>query len=133
MLIPEYMTDYASPDDYPIIYSLKEHGLFHVIRPEESIGPKETETLAGALVEIIASGRLEHMTRANGKNANRSNFGSLSMSRLGFSGDAELAEFILKELKERDLARDSEDGFSIPMDRTVRALILGPARPDPET
>ena len=124
MLIPEYMTDYASPDDYPIIYSLKEHGLFHVIRPEESIGPKETETLAGALVEIIASGRLDHLTRAKGKNANHSSFGSLSMSRLGFDGDPELAEFILQELKERGLASDSENGVSIPMHQTVRALIL---------
>ena len=119
MLIPNYMEDHGRFDDYPIISSLKEHGLFHIIRPEESVGAKETETLAEALVEIIASGRLDHL-----KDTERSSFGSLSMSRLGYYGDEKLADFIFQELKARGLANDSEDGVSIPIHRTVRALIL---------
>ncbi len=119
MLIPEYMNDHGSFDDYPIISSFKDHGLFHVIRPEENVGANETKALAEALVEIIASGRLDHL-----KNAKRSSFGSLSMSRLGYYGNEKLADFIFQELKARGLADDSEDGVSIPMHGTVRALIL---------
>lgn len=47
-----------------------------------------------------------------------------SRSRLGFSGDEALAQLLLDELKKRNLARDSEDGVSIPMHYMVRSLIL---------
>ena len=124
MLIPEYMSDHAKFEDYPIVTSLREHGLFHVIRPEESIGKEETEELAKALAEIIASGGLDHLTKESHREVDRSNFGSLSMSRLGFYGDEKLAESIVQELRSRGLARDTEDGVSIPMHRTARALIL---------
>ena len=124
MLIPKYMEDYGSFDDYPIISSLKDQGLFHVIRPEENVGAEETKVLAKALVEIIDSGRLDHLTKASHKDVERSSFGSLSMSRLGYSGSEKLAESIFQELKTRGLAEDSEDGVSIPMHSTVRTLIL---------
>ena len=124
MLIPEYMPDQAEFDDYAIISSLKEHDLFHVIRPEEVVDAKATEALAKALVEIITSGRLDHLTKASDKDAKLSDFGSLSMSRLGFYGNRELANSIFQELKSRGLAEDSVDGASIPMHRTVRSLIL---------
>ena len=119
MLIPDHMEDHSTFDDYAIISSLKDHGLFHVIHPEKNIGVKETEVLAEALVEIIASGRLDHL-----KDPKRSAFGSLSMSRLGYHGDEQLADFIFQELKARGLADDSEDGVTIPMHTTVRTLIL---------
>ena len=63
MLIPEYMRVTGKFDDEPIIASLKEHGLFHVIRPEESVGKQETGKLAEAIVEIITSGRLDHFNQ----------------------------------------------------------------------
>ena len=113
MLIPKYMEDHGTFDDYPIISSLKSHGLFHVICPEENVGAKETKALAEALFEIIDSGRLDHLTKASHRNVERSSFGSLSMSRLGYSGDEKLAESIFRELKSRGLADDSEDGVSI--------------------
>ncbi len=124
MLIPTYMKDHSSFDDYPIISALKDHGLFHVIRPEEAIDAEATKALAEALGEIIASGRLDHLTKRNNVDIRNSAFGSLSMSRLGFYGDRNLAELILQELKSRGLADDSKDGVSIPMHATVRALIL---------
>ena len=43
---------------------------------------------------------------------------------LGYDGHQELADSIFQELKARGLADDSKDGVSIPMHRTVRALIL---------
>lgn len=118
------MQDHFTFDDYPIVSALKDHGLFHVIRPEEAIDGEATKALAETLGEIIASGRLDHLTKRNSEGAKHSAFGSLSMSRLGFSGDEVLANSIFQELKSRGLANDSEDGVSIPMDRTVRALIL---------
>ena len=124
MLIPEYMSDHGRFEDYPIVASLREHGLFHVIRPEKSIGREETEELAKALVEVIASGGLDHLTKESRKGADSSSFGTLSMSRLGYYGDERLAESIVQELRARGLARDSEDGVSIPIHMTVRALIL---------
>ena len=124
MLIPAYMKDHSTFDDYPIISALKDHGLFHVIRPEEAIDGEATKALAEALGEIIASGRLDHLTKRNNEDVGNSAFGSLSMSRLGFDGDEVLANSIFQELKSRGLADDSEDGASIPMHRTVRALIL---------
>ena len=119
MLIPEHMHDSRTFDEYPIISFLKDKGLFHVIRPEIYVGAKETEKLAEALVDIITSGRLDHL-----KNEERSSFGSLSRSRLGYYGDENLADFILQELKARGWADDSEDGVSIPMHSTIRSLIL---------
>ena len=122
MLIPEHMRDYGGYEDRPVIAALKEHDLFHIVRPEEQVGKAETELLAENLIDIIASGHLDHLTRNRG--TRDSAFGSLSMSRLGFMGDEKLAEFMLKELKDRGLAADSEDGVTIPIDRTVRTLIL---------
>ena len=124
VLIPEYMADSLGFDDHAIISGLKDHDLFHVIRPEEVVDAKATEALTEALIEIITSGRLDHLTKGNDKGVRQSDFGSLSMSRLGYYGDTNLANSIFQELKSRGLAQDSSDGVSIPMHRTVRALIL---------
>ena len=124
MLIPEYMPDHHTLDDHSIISSLKDHGLFHVIRPEEVVDATATKQLTNAFVEVIESGRLDHLSQTSRKDDRRSSFGSLSMSRLGYYGDRKLGQLIFQELKSRGLAADSEDGVSIPMDRTVRALIL---------
>ena len=124
MLIPEYMEDHGSFDDFPVVSALKDNGLFHVIRPEVSIGGNETKTLADALIDIIESGRLDRLSNSSYNDKSRSSFGSLSMSRLGYGGDRKLADSVFKLLKARKLADDSDDGVSIPMDKTVRALIL---------
>ena len=124
MLIPEYMEDHLRFDDETIISGLKNHNLFHVIRPEEVVDAKATEALTEALIEIITSSRLDHLTKASDKDAKQSDFGSLSMSRLGYYGNKDLADAIFQELKSRGLAEDSIDGVSIPMHRSVRALIL---------
>ena len=124
MLIPSYMADQASFEDYPLVAGLKEHGLFKVVRPEEAVGAEETERLRKGLLDVIESGGLDHLVKANRRDADKTHFGSISMSRLGYYGDPELSDAIFQELKERGLARDSEDGVSVPMDMTVRALIL---------
>lgn len=124
MLIPKYMEDEASFDDRPIVSALKEHGLFTVVRPEEAVSSTETERLRKALADIIETGCLDHLVQKGGENPGSTHFGSLSMSRLGYDGDPKLAEAIFRELKDRGLAQDSENGVSIPMPQTVRTLIL---------
>ena len=124
MLIPEYMEDHGSFDDYPIVAALKEHSLFNIMRPETAVGAKETEALSKALTDIISSGGLDHLIQMTSEDKEGSSFGSLSMSRLGYSGSEELADVIFNQLKDRGLARDSEDGVTVPMHRTVRTLIL---------
>ena len=119
MLIPNYMKDHYNRDDLAIITGLKEHGLFHVIEPKTAVDKEATLNLASIMTDIIASGALDELN--NETNA----FGSISMSRLGFDGDRELAQMIFEELKSRGLAKDTEDrGYSIPIRRTVRSLIL---------
>lgn len=124
MLIPEHMPDYFRSDDDPIVSSLKDENLFHVIRPEKVVDNQATEKLAEAFNEIIASGRLDHLINRGHQNFRQSDFSSLSRSRLGYYGNQELADSIFQGLKSRGLADDSEDGITIPMHRTARSLIL---------
>ncbi len=118
LLIPEYMADHSDLDDLAIIQGLKEHDLFTVIRPESTVDKDATAKLAEALTDVIASGALDDLTKDG------TDFHELSMSRLGYAGDRELAQMIFEELKSRNLARDSQDGVSIPMHPVVRSLVL---------
>ena len=124
MLIPSYMPDQGRWDDIPIIQSLKEHGLFRILRPELLVGYAETQELATAIQTIIELGGLDSLERRSQEPGFRSEFGSISMSRMGYSGDFEVAEVLHQSLLERGLASRSQDGVSIPMHREVRGLIL---------
>ena len=121
MLVPEYMPDVKSFDDYPLAASLKEHGLLRIIRPEQVVDSKATEKLAAALSGIIKSGALEPLLADADSHTS---FRSLSRSRLGFYGNEAIAKDVLNMLKEHGLAKDSKDGLSVPMHGVVRALIL---------
>ena len=121
MLVPEYMPDVRSFEDLPLATSLKEHDLLHVIRPERVVDSPVAERLAAAIFEIIDSGALEPFLADKD---DRTSFGSISKSRLGFYGNEAIATAVLERLKERGLARDSTDGVSVPMHGAVRAMIL---------
>ncbi|MDE0469239.1 MAG: hypothetical protein OYL97_19475 [Candidatus Poribacteria bacterium] len=124
MLIPGSAEDYQPYDDFPIVFALKNHELFRVIRPEEIIDDKATEALAKALSDIIESGRLDHLTRFDSNRIKDSAFRSLARSKLGYDGNEKLADAILQELESRGLADNSGEGSFISMDGTVGALIL---------
>jgi hypothetical protein len=118
LLVPEYMKDRPEREDPAIVRGLKEHGLFHIIEPEKSVDSAATEKLASALTDIIVSGALDELSKTDTR------FRELSMSRMGYSGDQGLAQMIFEELRQRNLARESEDGVSIPVHPSVRSLIL---------
>ena len=124
MLVPAYMPDHGKWDDFSVIKSLKEKELFRVIRPEDYVGATETGALATAIQNIADSGGLDALTDRSSQSGFRSEFGSISMSRMGYFGDCAIAQNLFDILRERGLASESEDGVSIPMHREVRGLIL---------
>jgi hypothetical protein len=118
LLVPSYMRDRPSVLEPEMAVPLTTQGLLHILEPETLIDGQATEQLATALVDIIASGTLDPLTKTPTK------FQELSWSRLGGYGDETLARMILEELKRRNLAEDSKDGVSIPMHPIVRSLVL---------
>jgi hypothetical protein len=104
--------------DPAIVVGLKQHGLLHIIEAERVVDRGATEKLAAAMTDVLASGALDALA------TEKTTFHELSYSRLGSVGDPGLAKMILDELKARGLARDSEDGKSIPKHPMVRALVL---------
>ena len=118
LLVPEYMKERPENLDRPIVVGLKGEGLLEIIEPEKAVDRSATEKLAEAMTDIIASGMLDNLAKED------TAFHELSMSRLGYYGDEGLYGMIFDELKERGLAKDSEDRVSIPMHPKVRSLVL---------
>jgi hypothetical protein len=118
LLVPTYMKERPEQIDPIMASPLRELGLLHILEPETLIDKPATEDLASAMTEIITSGMLDGLATEG------TAFLELSYSRLGMYGDEGLARMLLDELKARGLARDSEDGVSIPMHPAVRSLIL---------
>jgi len=118
LLVPSYMMGRPEMDDPAIVAGLREHGLLHVLEPEIIVDAAATEKLATAMSDIISSGALDRLA------TEPTEFAELSYSRLGGYGDQGLADMIHAELKSRGLARDTDDGVSIPMHPMVRSLVL---------
>jgi hypothetical protein len=118
LLVPEYMRDRVERNDPAIVTGLLEEKLLHIFEPEQLVDKTATSQLAESLVNIIASGALDSLV------TEPTHFAELSMSRLGYRGDVGLAQMIFEELKRKGLAKDSEDGVSIPMHPMVRSLVL---------
>jgi hypothetical protein len=118
LLVPAYMRDRPEQLDPAIVAGLNQHGLLRIIEPETAVDIEATQKLAMALTDVITSGVLDDLSKEG------TAFHELSMSRLGYLGDRELAQMIFEELKARGLAEESRDGVSIPMHPMVRSLVL---------
>ena len=118
LLVPEYMKEGPGAVVPEIAEPLLDTGLLHILEPEKIVDKSATEKLAGALTDVIASGALDSLGKEH------THFHQLSYSRLGGFGDAELARMIVEELKTRGLARDTEDGVSVPLHPMVHSLVL---------
>ncbi len=81
-------------------------------------GPQTTQALAATVGDLLESGAFDSLD--SGDTA----FHAISMSRMGYYGDEELADKLFEALRTRGLARRSEDGVSIPLHPLVRYLIL---------
>ena len=118
LLVPEYMQERPERVVPEIATPLLDKKLLHLLKPEEMIDQEMTEKLVEVLTDIITSGALDSLAKE------QTIFHELSRSRLGRSGDSGLFKMIIEELKDRGLARDSEDGVSIPLHPKVRLLVL---------
>ena len=89
--------------DPATVAGLEQHKLLHMLQPETVVDAPATAQLGDAMREIIESGRLDSLPA-------ESDFHELSMSRLGYFGNEDLAMELFKELKKRGLAKETEDG-----------------------
>lgn len=119
LLIPEYMSSYIDRVDPSLVSGLSEHGLLHILRPEELVDQEATIGLATQLGNLISGGAFDELAEWDS-----TPFEEISRSRMGFHADLGLSEMIIEELEARNLARPSEDGVSIPMHPVIRNLVL---------
>ena len=118
LLVPNYIKDKPYIVDPAIAAGLENEGLLHILEPERVVDKAATEKLAATMIEVIESGALDQLSKDNTR------FHELSHSRLGSYGDPGLADAVFQKLKARGLARDTENGVSIPMHPLVRGLVL---------
>src|SRR5690242_11352105 len=103
LLVPDYMRARYGEQDPALVAGLEEHGLLHLLEPKRLMDKAAAEKLAEAMTAVIASGALDGLSKMR-------EFQTLSMSRLGSDSDVGLSLMIFQELRERGLARDSQDG-----------------------
>ena len=117
ILLPDYMRGRQRAADPSLAGPLEEQGLLRILEPKEWIDTEVAEKLAEVMVDLLVGGVFDQLPEA-------SYFAELSQSRMGYGADLELAEFLADELRQRGLARPSEDGVSIPLHPMVRTTIL---------
>jgi hypothetical protein len=117
LLVPDYMRDRPLLADPTLAQPLAEQGLLHRLSPETLVDQATTESLTDLLDGLLRSGAFDELDRDT-------DFQELSYSRLGGIADPGLTDLVLHELKARGLARETEDGVSIPLHPAVRALVL---------
>jgi hypothetical protein len=117
ILLPNYMKGKLEHQDPSTAIPLQERGLLHILEPEKIVDKKATEQLGDTLGEMIKSGALDKLRKDI-------RYHEISYSRLGGYGDEKIARDLIEKLKTKGLAKDSEDGVSIPIHPMVRYLIL---------
>jgi len=119
ILLPGYMYGRHSVADPSLVEPLTDRGLLEVLEPATWIDQALTEELATVLVELLTAGVFDELPPPQGDR-----FAELSHSRIGYGADVELSTMLVDELKAKGLARDSQDGVSIPLHPIVRTTIL---------
>jgi hypothetical protein len=117
LLVPDYMHERPLFSDPTLAQPLAEQGLLHRLSPETLVDQATAEALTDLLDRLINAGAFDDLDRDTA-------FAELSHSRLGGTADAGLTEIVLEQLRDRGLARRSEDGVSIPLHPAVRAFVL---------
>ena len=117
ILLPDYMYGRHRIADPSLAAPLEERGLLRILEPKEWIDSQLAQQLAEIIFNLLAEGVFDDLPEAE-------YFAELSQSRMGYSADIELAEFLVEELQKRGLARPSDDGVSIPLHPVVRTFFL---------
>lgn len=117
LLVPEYMSERPLLRDPALAQPLAERGLLHRLSPETLVDQGTAEALTEMLDDVLTAGGFDDLDPSSG-------FAELSHSRLGGTADAGLTEIVLSQLRERGLARHTEDGVSVPVHPAVRSFVL---------
>ena len=127
ILLPNYMRGRELVADPSLAEPLTNMRLLHVLEPEWFVDDELSQRLAEHMVELITGGAFETGSAEGHRLAelsmSRMGYAELSESRMG-SQQRAVFQMILDELKSRNLARDSDDGVSIPLRRDVRLAYL---------
>lgn len=117
ILLPDYMRGREVVADPALAGPLEDRQLLRVLEPEWFVDEGTTQKLTDLVAALIEGGAFDDLGRTG-------RFAQLSMSRMGYAAIAETAHKVYAALAERGLARETEDGVSIPMHPEVRALYL---------
>lgn len=117
LLVPNYKRHQPAMLDPVVAGALQDRGLLRIIEPEQFVDGDMTASLAEAMVALIEAGGFDDLSQSV-------EFAELSMSRAGYFGERELAHDVVERLRERGLATESADGWSIPMHPAVRSTYL---------
>lgn len=117
LLVPDYMRDRPLLTDPSLAQPLADQGLLHRLSPEALVDQSTAEVLTELLDDLLDAGAFDELDRDAA-------FVELSHSRLGGTADAGLTEVVLEQLRDRGLARPTQDGVSIPLHPTVRSFVL---------
>ncbi|SRR6266851_1656789 len=117
ILLPRYMHGRETAADPVLAGPLLDRGLLTILEPETFVDQEVTEPLLSAVTELITSGAFDGLDHSV-------YYQELSRSRMGWDADIDLSKMIIDELEARGLARQSEDGVSVPLHPVVRATFL---------
>jgi hypothetical protein len=117
LLVPDYKRFGPANRDPALAGALQDAGLLRIIEPEVFVDSEMTTALAETMVTIIEAGAFDDLSRED-------DFAELSMSRAGYVGEREVADEVVRLLRDRQLARETADGLSIPMHPSVRSTYL---------
>ena len=117
ILLPDYMRGREVVADPTLAGPLEDQNLLRVLEPEWFVDEDMTQRLTDLMAALIEAGAFDDLPPSD-------EVAELSMSRMGYMAMRKTAHRVYTSLAERGLARETEDGVSIPMHPTVRALYL---------
>jgi len=117
ILLPEYMHGRHIVADPSLAEPLADRSLLRVLPPETFVDDETTTQLTDVMEALLEGGAFDELSDVGG-------LAELSRSRMGYSAVRDLAKKVNVKLQERGLAKESEDGVSIPMHPHVRSTYL---------
>lgn len=117
ILLPEYMRGRHVIADPTLAGPIEDLGLLRVIEPETFVDGATAAQLAGVIEALVEGGAFDDLGEVD-------RLAELSMSRMGLASLRAVAESVNAKLKERGLAKASEDGVSVSMHPAVRSAYL---------